>query len=119
MIRLPTKKTASTMPLEGLRVGISGAVPERQYWGKVPDLDRLILTFVAQLSALVIRYGGEGVHGSHPLLAPVVAEQGRPQSQESIRCLKVFAAQLFGDIPEGTRSAADMAHAHGGRTTQV
>jgi hypothetical protein len=112
-------RTASTLPLEGLRVGISGAVPERQYWGSVTDLDRLILTFVAQLSALVIRYGGGVVHGSQPLLAPVVAEQARRQSQEGTTSLKLFASQLFGDLPDVVRRAAAVAHAEVVLTRQV
>jgi SLOG cluster2 len=119
MITPPSQTIASTLPLEGLRVGISGAVPERQYWGQIPDLDRLILTFVAQLSALVIRYGGEVVHGSQPLFTPVVAEQARRQSHEGIRPLKLFASQLFGELPEVTRRAASMAHAQVVLTRQV
>jgi SLOG cluster2 len=96
----PTKTSDLGPPLGGLRVGIAGAVPERRYWGSVTDLDRLILAFVAQLSALVIRYGGTVVHGSQPSLTPVVAEQARLQSPEGISCLTLFASQLFGELPE-------------------
>jgi SLOG cluster2 len=92
--------SVSESPLGGLRVGIAGAVPERQYWGNVPDLDRVILNFVAQLSALVIRYGGKIVHGSQPSLTPVVAEQARLHSPQGISCLTLFASQLFGQLPE-------------------
>jgi len=115
-----TADTITTvLPLEGLRVGISGAVPEREYWGGVPDLDRLILTFVAQLSALVVRFGGAVVHGSQPLLAPVVAEQARRQTREGRKSLKLFASQLFGDLPEVTRRAARLADADVVLTRQV
>lgn len=106
-------------PLDGLRVGISGAVPERSLWGEVGDLDRLILTFVAQLSALIVRYGGKVVHGSQPLLAPVVAEQARRQSREGTPSLMLFASQVFGPIPEVTLRAASMAHADVVLTAQV
>ncbi len=111
MITQPGETIVSTLPLEGLRVGIAGAVPERQFWGTIPDLDRLILTFVAQLSSLVIRYGGSVVHGSHPALAPVVAEQASRQARAGITPLRLFASQLFGEIPEVTRRAARLAQA--------
>jgi hypothetical protein len=65
---------ASAKPLKGLRVGISGAVPEREFW-KLPDTDRAILLFVAQLSGLVFKLGGRVVHGSHPSFTPVIARQ--------------------------------------------
>src|SRR5687768_10358640 len=96
MIRQPTETVARKLPLEGLRVCISGAVPERRFCGQALDLDRLILTFVSQLSALVIRYGGNVVHGSQPSLTPVV-----------------------GQIPEVTRRAASMAQAEVVVTEQI
>ena len=101
---------ASQLPLHGLRVGISGSVPEREYWGKIADLDRLILTFVAQLSALIIRYGGTVVHGSEPLFTPVLTEQARRQAHEGNVSLKLFASQVFGEVSEVTRRAVLMAH---------
>jgi hypothetical protein len=106
MIREPAELMLKRLPLEGMTVGISGAVPERKFWGQVPDLDRLILTFVAQLSALVIRYGGVVVHGSQPVLTPVVAEQARRQAREGTTPLKLFASQLYGEIPDVTLRAA-------------
>lgn len=111
MIQQTAEITASPLPLEGLCVGISGAVPERQHWGNVVDLDRLILTFVAQLSALIIRYGGQVVHGSQPLLTPVIAEQARRQLHGDTECLKLFASQVFGKLPEVTERAARAARA--------
>ena len=111
MIQQPAEFIAAPMPLAGLRIGISGAVPERQHWGKVVDLDRLVLTFVAQLSALVVRYGGQVVHGSQPLLTPVIAEQARRQLRESTEPLKLFASQVFGELPEVTERAARAARA--------
>jgi hypothetical protein len=62
----------------------------------------------------VVRYGGQIVHGSQPVLTPVVAEQARRQvreSSEGIVPLKLFASQLFGKVPEVTLHAARMAQA--------
>jgi hypothetical protein len=95
------------LALNGLRVGISGAIPERKFWGDVEDLDRLILTFVSQLSALVVRYGGRVVHGCQPLLTPVVAEQCHVRGAAGEGSLTLVASQLFGEIPEVARRAAD------------
>jgi diadenosine tetraphosphatase ApaH/serine/threonine PP2A family protein phosphatase len=118
MFRQPTDLLEKP-PLAGLRVCISGAVPERKLWGDVPDLDRLILTFVAQLSALVVRYGGQVVHGSQPALTPVVAEQARRQSREGHVPLRLFASQLFGPVPEVTLNAARVARADVVLTTAI
>ncbi|HKM51945.1 MAG TPA: hypothetical protein VJY33_00975 [Isosphaeraceae bacterium] len=57
--------------LQGLRVGISGAVPEEQYW-KRPDQNEQILRFVGLLSDLVMKYGGRIVHGNHPSFTPII-----------------------------------------------
>jgi hypothetical protein len=111
MIKRPSDMFDSRTPLNGLRVGIAGAIPERQWWGEVADLDRLILTFVAQLSALVLRYGGRLVHGSQPLLTPIVAEQACLQSRERSESLTLVASQLFGAIPEVAQTAAETARA--------
>jgi hypothetical protein len=97
-------------PLNGLRVGISGAVPERELWGEAA-LDRLILSIVAQLTAFVVRYGGRIVHGSQPLLTPVVAEQVRAQRTSNRGCFALFASRLFGEYPEVAEQAAQRADA--------
>jgi hypothetical protein len=86
-------------PLRGLRVGISGAVPEREAWGDVQDLDQIILRFVAQLSRLVIKYGGSLVHGSHPTFTPVMAAQVQPDEWIDAPSLTLIASLLFGDPP--------------------
>lgn len=57
--------------LGGLRVQISGAVPEEEHWTK-PHLNEKILAFVQRLSELVILYGGRIVHGNHPGLTPAI-----------------------------------------------
>jgi hypothetical protein len=51
------------------------------------------------------------VHGSQPLLTPVVAEQAQQQYQQGVQPLKLFASQLFGEIPEVARRAARLAAA--------
>jgi hypothetical protein len=66
---------------------------------------------VAQFSALVVRYGGCVVHGSQPTFTPVVAEQARCQAREGTIALRLFASQLFGQIPETTLNAARIAKA--------
>jgi hypothetical protein len=94
------------LPLAGLRVGISGAVPERELWGEVTDLDRLILIFNSQLSGLIMDYGGQVVHGSQPTFAPVLAEEARRCSAEGTQPLKLVASKLWGESPEvGVRCA--------------
>jgi SLOG cluster2 len=122
MIQRPTDIFGAKLPLDGLRICISGAVPERQYWGEIPDLDRLILTFVSEFSALVVSYGGQVVHGSQPVLTPVVAEQARRQVRKGAEGsvpLKLFASQLFGQVPEVTLRAAQMAQADVVLTSQI
>ena len=74
-------------------------VPERKYWGAVRDLDRLILSFVSQLSGLIIKYGGQVVHGTQPLITPILAEQVRNLAKDP-SCLTLIASQLFGTLPE-------------------
>jgi hypothetical protein len=56
------------MPLDGVRVHLSGAVPD-----EVPDTTRAgIHDFVLRFATLVFREGGTILHGSHPtLLAPL------------------------------------------------
>lgn len=63
--------------LKGLRVQISGAVPEEEYWTQ-PNLNEKILAFVQRLSELVILYGGRVVHGNHPGFTPAIV--GRAQA---------------------------------------
>ena len=112
------------LPLSGLRVGISGAIPEREHWGSVVDLDRIIQSFVSQLSGFVMEYGGAIVHGSHPGLTAVIAEQAREQQQRNSgnegravvepaapSPLTLVASQLWGEFPEVTERAARRAGA--------
>jgi hypothetical protein len=97
-------------PLRGLRVGITGAVPEPESWGKARALDQTILRFVSQLSGLVLKYGGEVVHGSHPSFTPVIATQARHfQSESATKALTLIASELFGDPPPVVVRCADVA----------
>ena len=57
--------------LGGLRVQISGAVPEEEHWTQ-PHLNEKILAFVQRLSELVVLYGGRIVHGNNPGLTPAI-----------------------------------------------
>lgn len=65
--------------LEGLEIGLSGAIPEREKWTE-RAMDRGILEFVALFSGLVFKYGGRVVHGSHPSFTPIILRQARLHS---------------------------------------
>jgi hypothetical protein len=95
------------LPLRGLRIGLSGAIPERETW-TVPDLDRAILRFIAQFAGLVFQYGGGIVHGSHPSFTPVLlAEAKNLGISDAEKQLTLVRANAF---PEpGTSSARRIA----------
>lgn len=67
---------AATGNLDGLRVLVSGSIPDRRDWTE-PGLDRAILEFTRDLAALVWKHGGRLVHGCHPSLTPVLLAQAR------------------------------------------
>lgn len=104
--------TPSRQLLRGLRVGISGAVPEPEWWGENRDLDQAILRFVAQLVALVFKYGGAIVHGSHPSFTPIIVAQAeRFGVTAGDGRLTLIASTLFGPTPQvvaGARSVANV-----------
>ena len=97
------------LPLAGLRIGITGAIPEREYWQGVPDLDRLVLSFICQLSALVMEYGGQIVHGVEPLLTPIIAELGSQYTKQRTAPLVLVAPQVLVDIPRTVARAISIA----------
>ena len=68
--------------LKGLRVGLSGAVPDRSEWSE-PAQDRAVLEFVSLLSGLVFKYDGHIVHGSHPTFTPVIVHQAELHADRS------------------------------------
>ena len=76
----------NSIDLRGVKVWLSGAVPEPK--GKPNQEDTLevwkgseaetgILAFVQIFSALVFKYGGEVIHGCHPSFTPILLEQSR------------------------------------------
>ncbi|MGO9314854.1 MAG: hypothetical protein ACLQBD_16855 [Syntrophobacteraceae bacterium] len=94
------EKAAGPDSLVGFEIGISGAVPERSKWSE-PALDRAILEFVSVFSALVIKYGGRIIHGSHPTFTPVIVEQARNLGHgSSQKPVTLFISELWADTPE-------------------
>ena len=76
-----------SMDLTGLRIWLSGAVPESEAedpniaeplenW-KGSQLDYGILGFVQEFSSLVFKLGGEIIHGCHPSFTPILLQQAR------------------------------------------
>lgn len=64
------------LPLDGLMIGLSGAIPERSTWQN-QALDYEILNFVRIFSGLVMKYGGVIVHGAHPAFSPILLKQAK------------------------------------------
>lgn len=79
--------TLGDLNLRGMRIWLSGAVPESE--SPNPDtklafevwdgsmLEYGILGFVQEFTSLVFKYGGEIIHGCHPTLTPILLEQAR------------------------------------------
>lgn len=84
--------------LGGLEVGLSGAIPEREKWTE-RAMDRGILEFVAIFTALIFKYGGRVVHGSHPSFTPIILRQARLHSTRTDRppVTLVMSELWFGD----------------------
>jgi len=104
-----TSDILSPLDLRGVRVWLSGAVPEPKDEDK-PDIDQTvevwkgteaengILAFVQIFAALVLKYGGELVHGCQPSFTPVLLEQSRrilEDPSESPR-LHLLVSEYFG-----------------------
>ncbi len=89
--------TATKGPLDGFRLGLSGAVPERTDWhGRA--LDREILRLVSALADGLFRYGGELVHGTHPSFTPVLFGQAKPYAAQRARpMLTLVRSRLWPD----------------------
>jgi hypothetical protein len=79
-----TSVTKLNVSLEEYEIGLSGAIPDQQDWSE-PAMDRGILEFISQFSALVFKYGGRIVHGSHPALTPIILRQARLQAHQRSR----------------------------------
>jgi hypothetical protein len=61
--------TRLNVSLEGLHIGLTGAVPGRGSWSE-PAMDRAILEFVLLFSGIVFKYGGRIVHAPIVCLSP-------------------------------------------------
>ena len=82
--------------LKGVKVGISGAIPERDNWGDNKILDYEILEFIQTFSGLVMKYGGQIVHGSHPTFTPILIKQAqRFKSERNPKPLTLVISELF------------------------
>lgn len=84
MSDVPVSNSKLNVSLQGLEVGLSGAIPERSKWSE-PAMDRGILEFVALFSGLVFKYGGRVIHGSHPSFTPIILRQARLHAAKSDR----------------------------------
>lgn len=84
---MPESDNLPSIDLTGLRIWLSGAVPESEAenpsieepietW-KGSRLDYGILGFVQEFSSLVFKLGGEIIHGCHPSFTPILLQQAR------------------------------------------
>lgn len=97
--------------LEGLEVGLSGAIPERGEWTE-RAMDRGILEFVALFSGLIFKYGGRVVHGCHPSFTPIILRQARLHSTRTDRppVTLVMSDLWYADYPaDEVQSMTDVA----------
>lgn len=89
-------KTDLPISLHGLKLGLSGAVPERKHWTESAQ-DRGILEFVALLSGLVFKYGGNIAHGAHPTFTPIVLRQSELHAPQNAteKPAKIYMSELW------------------------
>lgn len=103
--------TRLPVSLTHYEIGLSGAVPERDEWSE-PAMDRGILEFVSNFSALVFKYGGRIVHGCHPSFTPIILRQARLQADRRTRKpVTLVMSELWGrDLKsEDVESMTDIA----------
>ena len=83
--------------LRGVRVGLSGAIPEPDEWqGRALDWE--ILNAVTTLADTVFSGGGYLVHGSHPSFTPRILAQAAPYAEERGEPVATFVLSgLFAD----------------------
>ena len=81
--------------LRGFSIGLSGAIPKRDEWCE-PALDRAILEFVSNFTALVFKYGGHIIHGCHPYFTPVIVRQAERTSLQG-KPLTLLISELWVD----------------------
>lgn len=78
----------------GLRVVLSGAVPERDLWSSPSD-GYSILESVAVLANLVLGGGGEIVHGCHPTFTPILKQAALSQLPSNSNRLHLVSSEYF------------------------
>lgn len=88
------KKFRHKKNLKSIKVWLSGAIPENEYWPH-PLIDQDILEFVSYFSAMIFAKGGTIIHGSHPLFTPVIAEQAKEFAQNKSQ-LKLYVSAMWG-----------------------
>lgn len=83
--------------LTGVRVGLSGAIPDQTEWaGRALDWE--ILNAVSTLADTVFSGGGTLVHGSHPSFTPRILAQAAPYAEERGEPVVTFVLSgLFAD----------------------
>ena len=83
--------------LTGVRVGLSGAIPDPKEWaGRALDWE--ILNAVSTLADTVFSGGGVLVHGSHPSFTPRILAQATPYAEERGEPVVTFVLSgLFAD----------------------
>lgn len=102
------------LDLQGIRVWLSGAIPEPA--GETPDTQAIleawqgselecgILGFVQEFASLVMKFGGEIVHGSHPSFTPILLECARRHSRaEQEKPLTLFVSDYWPEEHTGDR----------------
>jgi hypothetical protein len=111
MSKIGVHNSKIEVSFEGLEVGLSGAIPEREKWTE-RAMDRGILEFVALFSGLIFKYGGRIVHGSHPSFTPIILRQARLHSTRTDRppVTLVMSDLWYADYPsDEIRSMTDIA----------
>ena len=86
-------------PLSEFSIGLSGAVPERSSWTE-PSLDRAILEFIAFFSSLVLKHGGQLVHGAHPTFTPVILSQAKIHAKRGKQSVTILISELWAELQE-------------------
>ena len=79
---LPAEDMLAAIDLKGMRVGLSGAIPDTHDWAEGRAMDWEILNAVSTLADTVFRGGGILVHGSHPSFTPRIIAQAEPYATE-------------------------------------
>lgn len=90
--------SASSSSIRGVRIWLSGAVPN-----EATDYQRrAILDFVGQFASAVFRAGGHILHGSHPTLTPILVEEAKKHRENGGHrdCLTLAVSRLWSKFPD-------------------